>query len=191
MNEVPKHKVFISYFHEDDQEYKNRLVQSLTDKAVDKSVSEGDIEDEGKTVEEIRQIIRDKHIADATVTIVLIGQRTWQRKHVDWEISASLMDTEHNPRCGLIGILLPTHPDHGPQMQEPTARLIPPRLADNISGSEPFAAIYWWPKRRVGKKMMPRIHAAFQRRNRTPPPDNNHDLFANNRTGDWQKGWQN
>ena len=38
MNEVPKHKVFISYFHEDDQEYKNRLVQSLTDKAVDKSV---------------------------------------------------------------------------------------------------------------------------------------------------------
>ena len=76
------------------------------------------------------------------MTIVLIGQRTWQRKHVDWEISASLMDTEHNPRCGLIGILLPTHPDHGPQMQEPTARLIPPRLADNISGGEPFAAIY-------------------------------------------------
>ena len=41
MNQIPRHKVFISYYHEGDQEYKNRLVQALDSKAVDKSVSPG------------------------------------------------------------------------------------------------------------------------------------------------------
>ena len=87
MNQVPTPKVFISYYHEDDQEYKNRLVQALDSKAIDKSVSPGDIHDENLPLDEIRRRIRDDHIADATVTIVLIGPCTWQRKHVDWEIS--------------------------------------------------------------------------------------------------------
>ena len=86
---VPRHKVFISYYHEDDQEYKNRLVQALDSSSVDKSVSPGDIHPQNMRVDEIRRRIRDDHIADATVTIVLIGPCTWQRKHVDWEISAS------------------------------------------------------------------------------------------------------
>ena len=70
MNQVPKHKVSISYYHQDDQEYKNRLVQALNSKFVDKSVSQGDIHDEGLPLDEIRRKIRDDHIADATVTIV-------------------------------------------------------------------------------------------------------------------------
>ena len=98
MKEVPKHKVFISYYHEDDQEYKNRLVQALSSKIVDKSVSPGDIHDTNLSLAEIRRRIRDDHIADATVTIVLIGPCTWQRKHVDWEISASIVDRRNNER---------------------------------------------------------------------------------------------
>ena len=74
--QIPKHKVFISYFHEDDQDRKNSLVQALDSKFVDKSVSQGDIHDEGLPLEEIRRRIRDDHIADATVTIVLIGRCT-------------------------------------------------------------------------------------------------------------------
>ena len=55
--------------------------------------------------------IRDDHIADATVTIVLIGPCTWRRKHVDWEISASIIDRRTNERCGCgWGFVLPTHP---------------------------------------------------------------------------------
>ncbi len=37
---VPRHKVFISYYHKDDQEYKNRLIQALDSRFVDKSVRE-------------------------------------------------------------------------------------------------------------------------------------------------------
>ena len=46
-NQIPRHKVFISYYHADDQIYKDHLVQALDSKVVDKSVSQGDIHDEG------------------------------------------------------------------------------------------------------------------------------------------------
>ena len=189
--EVPRHKVFIAYHHKEDQEYKNRLIQALASKSVDKSVREGDIQEQGLHLDEIRRIIRDEHIADATVTIVLIGRCTWQRKHVDWEISASLIDRMNNPRCGLLGIILPTHPDYGKNPDERNHRRIPPRLADNIGGSEPFAAIYDWPRNGLSKKILPKIHAAFLRRNKQPDPDNSRPMFGRNRSGDCGRGWQN
>ena len=64
-SQVPRHKVFISYYHADDQEYKNRLVQALNSKLIDKSVSPGDIHDENLPLDEIRRRIRDDHISDA------------------------------------------------------------------------------------------------------------------------------
>lgn len=190
MPDIPSHKVFISYYHADDQEYKNRLVQALDSKFVDKSVSQGDIHDEGLRLAEIRRIIRDDHIADATVTIVLIGPCTWQRKHVDWEISASIIDRRNNQRCGLLGLLLPTHPDYSKLPEDRNPRLIPPRLARNIDGNDPFAIICDWPRRGLSKKVLPKVHEAFQRRNKAPWPDDGLDLFANNRRGDCSRGWQ-
>ncbi len=163
---IPQHKVFISYYHEDDQAYKDRLVQALDSKAIDKSVSPGDIHDESLPLEEIRRRIRDNHIADAVVTIVLIGCCTWQRKHVDWEISASMIDRRNNERCGLVGLLLPTHPDYDKLPQDRNPRLIPPRLARNICGEDSFAAIYRWPRRRVSKRVMPKVQRAFLRKKR-------------------------
>ena len=103
--------VFVSYHHREDQEYKDRFVRMMNDHIVDKSVDTGDIIDRGLPVDEVRHRVRDEYIAEATVTVVLIGRCTWQRKHVDWEISASLIDTPHNDRCGLLGIRLPTHTD--------------------------------------------------------------------------------
>ena len=190
MSDVSKHKVFISYYHKDDQEYKNRLVQALDSKAVDMSVREGDIQEEGLPLDEIRRRIRDDHIADATVTIVLIGPCTWQRKHVDWEISASLIDRPNNPRCGLMGLLLPTHPDYRKKPEDRNPRLIPPRLAHNIEGENPFTMVYDWPASGVGRKVLPKIHTAFLRRNKTPWPDDGLALFAENRKGRCRKGWQ-
>ena len=191
MTDVPRHKVFISYYHEDDQEYKNRLVQALESKFVDKSVSQGDIHDEGLPLDEIRRRIRDDHIADATVTIVLIGPCTWQRKHVDWEISASIIHRPNNRRCGLLGLLLPTHPDYGKAPQKRNRRLIPPRLARNIDGNDPFAVICDWPQNGLSRKVLPKIHAAFLRKDKTPWPNDGLDLFVNNRSGDCRRGWQN
>lgn len=189
--DIPSHKVFISYYHEDDQEYKNRLVQALDSKFVDKSVSQGDIHDERLPLDEIRRIIRDEHISDATVTVVLIGCCTWQRKHVDWEISASIIDRRNNERCGLLGILLPTHLDYRKRPQDRNKKLIPQRLARNVGGDKPFAMIYDWPNNGLSKKILPKIHAAYLRRNKTPWPDNNLNMFVNNRRGDCRRGWQN
>ena len=108
----PRHKVFVSYHH-DDQTYKDRFVRAMGADIVDHSVADGDIDDTNVAVDTVRQKIRDEFIAEATVTVVLIGPCTWQRKHIDWEIGSSLRDTKNNPRCGLLGILLPNHPDSG------------------------------------------------------------------------------
>ena len=135
---------------------KERLVQALDSKFVDKSVSPGDIHDESLPLDEIRRRIRDYHIADATVTIVLIGPCTWQRKHVDWEISASLIDRPRNQRCGILGLLLPTHSDYRKLPHNRNPRLMPQRLADNVAGDDPFAIIYKWPNNGLAKKILPK-----------------------------------
>ena len=191
MNQAPMPMVFISYYHKDDEEYKRRLVQALTSKAIDKSVSPGDIHDKNLPLDEIRRRIRDDHIADATVTIVLIGPCTWQRKHVDWEISASLIDRPNNKRCGLVGLLLPTHPDFPKEPTDRDPRLIPQRLACNIDGNDPFAVIYKWPRQRVARRVITKVRRALLRKDETPWPDDSLDLFAENRSGDCSLGWQN
>lgn len=85
MYEPPRHKVFISFHHED-QSYKDSFADLMENDIVDHSVDDGDIDDDNLSTETIRQKIRDDFIRDATVTVVLIGRCTWQRKHVDWEI---------------------------------------------------------------------------------------------------------
>ena len=210
MAQTKRHKVFISFHHDpDDQVYKDWFVQVMGDDIVDKSVEDGDIDDQNKSTETVRQEIRDNFIRDATVTVVLIGPCTWQRKHVDWEIGSSLRDTKLNSRCGLLGILLPNHPDFGKKTYNP--RLIPPRLADNCTGNDSFACIYHWPdpkgvsaidlcflkygvvsdkNHHFVNKIQNWIHRAFQRRDKMPPPDNSRVQFANNRSGNCSDGWR-
>ena len=135
MVSINRHKVFVSYHHQNDEAYKQNFCNELGSDIVDKSVEDGDI-DKNLMTSTIRQKIRDEFIADASVTVVLIGQCTWQRKHVDWEIGSSLRATTKNPRCGLLGIILPTHYDF--QKGRYRVNLIPPRLADNCSGANPL-----------------------------------------------------
>ena len=183
---VPRHNVFISYYHDEDQRYKDRFVRRMGNLIVDRSVDVGDIVDSNLPLDEIRRRIRDDFIRDAMVTIVLIGPRTWQRKHVDWEIHASLRDTDHNKRCGLLGILLPEHPNFRRSPRNP--RLLPQRLALNCVGDAPYADIYDWTRNVANVQSW--IHRAFQRRNRQPDPDTSLPLFADNRTGNPSRGWQ-
>ena len=186
MNQAHRHKVFVS-FHHDDQEYKDLFVRMMGDDIVDKSVEDGDIDDGNIRTETIRQSIRDDFIADATVSIVLIGPCTWRRKHVDWEIGSSLRSTKLNSRCGLLGILLPNHPDFGTRRYRP--HLIPPRLADSCKGDDPYACIYDWPGQQATDRIRQWIHKAFKRRKGTPP-DNSRDQFGRNRTGSCSAGWR-
>ena len=181
-----QHDVFIS-FHEADLECKERFVKLMEGRIIDMSVDTGDIDDTGKKTAEVRRIIRDDYIRDATVTVVLIGRETWQRKHVDWEIGASLRATKRNARTGLVGIVLPCHPSHSNKQINP--RLIPPRLALNCYGDDPFAKVYDWPTHFAPAQIHRAIAEAFRRREGAYP-DNTYPPFADNRTTDWRKGWQ-
>ena len=185
--QAPRHRVFICYHHED-QAYKDWFVRMMRSEIVDESVGDGDIDDANIATETIRQRIRDNFIRDATVTVVLIGPCTWQRKHVDWEIGSSLRDTRLNSRCGLLGILLPTHPDFG--SGKATFRLMPPRLADNFTGEDSFARIYDWPGSQGANSIRDWVHVAFERRHRNPPPVNNRRQYSRNRSGDCAVGWK-
>lgn len=106
---MSKHKVFISFHHENDQVYKDALVKlgEENDIFIDGSVEMGEIP-ENWTDQKIREYIRDSHLADTTVTILLVGTETKNRKHIDWEIYSSMYDGKINKKSGLIVILLPT-----------------------------------------------------------------------------------
>lgn len=184
---VSRHRVFIS-FHNADEQYKNEFVAMMGDGIIDESVSDDDIDDENLKVTEIRRRIRDNFIRDASVTVVLIGPCTWQRKHVDWEIGASLRKTRRNSRCGLLGILLPNHPDYRNRTYNP--RLMPPRLAINGECDDPYAWIYKWPGQQGVADIRKWIHKAFIRRGGANPHNNSHQ-FRRNRGGNCRRGWQN
>ena len=184
MPQTQRHKVFISYHHDEDQGYKDRFVRMMGNDILDRSVDVGDIVDSNLPLGEVRRRIRDDFIADAIVTIVLIGRCTWQRKHVDWEIGSSL----RKPRCGLLGILLPNHPNFRSETFK--RRLIPPRLADNCKGDDPYACIHRWSgSPNEVNRVRQWIHRACLRKS-GKPPNNSYPQFGDNRHGDCSRGWQ-
>ena len=186
MARTRRHNVFLSYYHEQDQKCKDSFVRMMGENIVDKSVDLGDIIDNNLPTEAVLQRIREDHIAQVSVTVVLVGRCTWQRKYVDWEIGASLRDTRTNPRCGLLGILLPTHPDF--EEARYRSQLIPPRLAANCEGDDPFALIYDWSG--DPSEVRSWVHRAFLRRKRQPDPDNSRQPFGKNWNGDCVRGWR-
>src|SRR6266851_8455860 len=101
-----RHKVFSSYYHHDDQSYRNWLENNFSDVAIFKSVQPGDIATDN-SAEYIKRLIQEGYIEDSSIVVVLVGAKTKCRKHVDWEISAGL-SSKVGGRSGLMGILLPT-----------------------------------------------------------------------------------
>lgn len=179
-----KHKTFISYHHENDELYKNafkKIFADVYDIIIPWAVEIGDI-DPNQNTDTIRRKIRDEYLKDSTVTVVLVGSQTWQRKHVDWEIYSSLRDTIANPRSGLVGILLPSHPDFN--NLKVNSYSLPPRLYDNLQNA--FAKLYRWNTNPFEVEKW--IHEAFLNRNNPRIlPNLQRELFKNNRTGNqWQ-----
>ncbi len=103
------HKVFISYHHANDQYYKEKLLclNRQYPMFIDGSVDTGDISDDLDD-QTIRQKIRDEYLRDTTVTILLVGTETKNRKHVDWELYSSMFDGKVNKKSAIIVITLPT-----------------------------------------------------------------------------------
>ncbi|BDU67526.1 MAG: hypothetical protein TYPL_1790 [Candidatus Tyloplasma litorale] len=102
-------KVFISFYNKDIW-YKDKLLEINEEYNIfiDKSVDPYDIKDEDNlTDEQIRVKIRDRYLRNSSITIVLVGRETKNRKHVDWEIGSSVIDGPKNKKSGIIVIYLP------------------------------------------------------------------------------------
>ena len=178
MATVRRHKVFVSYHHENDEQYRSSFERAFADvyNIMDsRSVRIGGIPS-GLNTDEVARRIRDDYLTDATVTVVLIGEDTWRRKHVDWEIAATVRDTNANRRGGLIGILLPSHPSFRSDRYYPYT--IPPRLHYNVDCG--FAKVYKWSD--SPDTVANWIDEAFTRRN-SVQPDNGFVRFRKNRKG--------
>ena len=172
-----RHKVFVSYHHENDQEYKDRLVEEMSASIVNRSVEDGDV-DASLTTGAIWEKIRNDYIADASVLLVLIGRDTWSRKFVDWEIGSALNKSKNNSRCGVLGVILPDHPDYGNNHLNPN--LLPKRLVANTRGPNPYVRLYDWPTGGSLSAVRDWVDTAFLRRN-GPRPHNYSRRFKKNR----------
>jgi hypothetical protein len=175
----PKHKVFVSYHHANDWFYREQfedLFCDISEVFISKSVQIGEIPiwlDSDTT----RQKIRKEYLCDSTVTVVLIGTQTWQRRHVDWEISSSIRADEAEQQIRPPWNSVATH--HSYQTPQFDGGTVPPRLVDNqVCG---FASIYDWSDNPADVARW--IEIAFDRRE-TVEPDNSYPHYVNNKTGD-------
>lgn len=182
------HKVFISYHHANDQQYKESLVKWAEENDIfrDWSVDTGDIS-EDLADEQIREKIRDEYLKDSSVTILLVGTETKRRKHIDWEIYSSMYDGRVNKKSGIIVINLPTincsyyTASHSGEKEtvfpENTSWIsiserekyerrypyMPDRIVDNLLNSSAKISVIGWDKLNVSK-LTYMIEKAFEDR---------------------------
>jgi MTH538 TIR-like domain (DUF1863) len=120
-----RRKVFVSYFRGDRLEVEEFVERWAEDERVFLpqivgAFGRGLIK--SSNAEYVISRIRTEQIADATVTLVLLGSCTHSRRHVDWEIQASLRRGADSLPNGLLGIVLPS---------QGKAALLPPRFEMN------------------------------------------------------------
>ena len=179
---APRHKVFVSFHHANDWAYRTafeHLFAHSYNVIVTASVQIGEI-DPRTPSDTVRAKIRNDYLQDSTVTVVLIGAQTWQRKHVDWEIGSSIRSTLWNSRSGLMGLVLPTYPRIS--INQYDKYTVPPRLSDNVDCG--YAKMYNWSNNPI--EVSHWIHEAFLRRTQFEP-NNSYPNFVNNRFGvSWQ-----
>jgi hypothetical protein len=172
-----RHRVFISYHHQNDQSYRNIFQLKFGNRfgvIVSGAVGPNDI-DPTLPHGTIRRKIRDEYLRDTSVTVVLVGVQTWQRRHVDWEISSSLRNTKLKPRSGLLGLLLPSREDH--RTGGYVAGTVPPRLHDNVERG--YAVVADWTEDH--RKMQDLVHQAWLNKKRVEPT-NARPLFRYNKS---------
>lgn len=161
---------FVSYHHEYDQKYLNKLRKIIGSMKVADYSLKNDIGD--LTDETIYKKIREK-MRNCSVTVVLIGERTGYRKWIDWEIWASLRGYNHpydklktfKPN-GILAIYLPTE-----------SHSIPDRLQDNIDSG--YAVSMNW--NNLERDFESKVNYAYwNRTNLTYKIDNRRERMENN-----------
>lgn len=157
------HKVFVSYYHDEDQKKADylRTTYGENNTLLDRSLDEAY---ENMDDDEILSNIRTEHLKDSTVTIVLIGSETANRKWIDWEIYSSLRGYGSRTRNGLLAIYLSNEYE------------APSRLQDNIDSG--YAVTMHW--KDISVKLEDKIEEAFKNREKDNLVRNGRDRRKNN-----------
>lgn len=107
------HKCFIS-FKTEDESYKKKIQNDLDIDIIDKSLNEAI---HSFNEDYIMRKIREDYLADSTVTICLIGNKSAENNtyedqtYIKRELQASLYNGSNNTRNGILGVVLPEMTD--------------------------------------------------------------------------------
>lgn len=149
-----RHKCFVSYHHADQEEVE-QFLESFEAVFIPRVLGVSDEDDfiNSTDTNYIMDKIRENYLTDSTITIVMNGKCAWSRRYIDWEIYSTLRNDQKNKLGGLLAINLPS--------LEGKVQKLPPRLSDNVSGSD-YAKWYKYPTSKEGLKSM--INTAFDAR---------------------------
>ncbi len=104
-----RHKCFVSH-HGDDRSEVLDFIDDFDEgqnALITRSITMPDDVINSDDDDYVMRQIRERFLKDSSVTIVMIGECTWSRKFVDWEVQASLRRrSEGPPPNGLLAILL-------------------------------------------------------------------------------------
>jgi hypothetical protein len=127
-----RRKCFISY-HQRDKAAVDRFIESFGGSFIRRGMEMTDDIIDSNNTDYVMRRIRELYLEDSTVTLVLIGQCTWARRYVDWEIQASLRQPENGSPNGMLAI----------QLAE-DYRSLPQRVKLNVDSG--YAKFYKYPQ---------------------------------------------
>ena len=128
-----RRKCFVSY-HQQDLPQVNRFISRFGPRNfIKRGITVPQDVIGSNSTDYVLRRIRELYLRDSTVTILLIGQCTWARKFVDWELQTSLRRPADRLPNGLVGILL----------NERTRPRLPPRFKLNRDSG--YAKYHYYP----------------------------------------------
>lgn len=144
-------------YHVDDADEVEAFLDSFGHAFIPRVIGVSDEDDfiDSDDTDYVMDCIRETHLRDSSVTIVLVGGCTWARRYVDWEVYSSLRNDTKNRRSGLMAITLPS------ASEDPDRRL-PARVADNHDENDGYAR--WWKYPSSAEVLRSRIETAFKER---------------------------
>ena len=168
-----RHKCFISYHQVDEDEVK-KFIDDFNDVFISKALGVSDVDDfiDSTDTDYVLRRTRELYLTDSTVTIVMIGECTWSRRYVDWEVASTLRNDPNNRRGGLMAITLRS-------VASSATKQLPPRVADNVDENRGYAR--WWKYPTSSADLRSRIDIALSSRD-TKTPDNSRELYKYNRS---------
>jgi hypothetical protein len=137
-----RHKCFISYHGANATEvlsFVKRFEHIFIPRVI--GVTDDDPRINSDDVDYVMDTIRDKYLSDSTITILMVGNCTWSRKFIDWEIYSSLRRDKVNRLNGLMGIELPSVAESGATLQS--------RFSENLpkeEGEDGYARYWSYPR---------------------------------------------